>query len=260
METNRRNNNSGYSRQEYNREENMKRSSRERRPRSSEGSIPSGTVQRRPRQSEELHREEQLRRREALRRRRAREIKERQYLLIKIGIMSLLVLLLATGIGFFVYWMLDVDHAAEGALLFEDMAYEEARVEFELAIEEGKDLDEAYLGVALCSWELEEYDVMEASFEAAYLNGAVMTGSARNMLATVALKEKDYTLALTYIQEALLIDGNGSSLTSELLRNEIVCYEELGEWEIAKEKIASYLEAYPYDEDAIREADFLETR
>jgi len=42
--------------------------------------------------------------------------------------------------------------------------------------------------------------------------------------------------------------------------NQIVCYERLGDWENAKAKMTEYLQVYPDDAKAKREAKFLQTR
>ena len=42
--------------------------------------------------------------------------------------------------------------------------------------------------------------------------------------------------------------------------NEIICYEQQSDWENAKAKITEYINKYPDDEAAQREAEFLQTR
>lgn len=51
-----------------------------------------------------------------------------------------------------------------------------------------------------------------------------------------------------------------TKVLQEMRFNQIVCYEKLGDWENAKTKIAEYIQVYPDDADAQREAKFLETR
>lgn len=45
-----------------------------------------------------------------------------------------------------------------------------------------------------------------------------------------------------------------------LLKNEIVAYEGLGQFDVAKEKLESYLIKYPEDEGGFLEEEFLKTR
>jgi TolA-binding protein len=46
----------------------------------------------------------------------------------------------------------------------------------------------------------------------------------------------------------------------DLLYNEIVAYEKLGQFSKAEEMMQSYLKSYPDDQDAQREQLFLQTR
>lgn len=209
------------------------------------------------------HRPERTMDRDAIRAQRRKKMimerrrKRRQMVMVILSILALLVVL---AVGALLFWIFRVDHLEEGTILYEAGSYAEALVEFEEQIETEKSLDEAYLGVALCNWELENYEEMEVAFEMAYIYGATKTGASRNMLASVALQEENYESALVYIQEGLTLTGNSNELTQELLRNEIVCYEMLYDWDTAREKMSAYLEAYPNDEEAAEEAEFLETR
>ncbi len=79
-----------------------------------------------------------------------------------------------------------------------------------------------------------------------------------NGLAYCSIQEEDYDSALSYIEKGL--KEKDREETQVLLFNQIVLYERQGDFAAAKEKIAAYLEAYPGDEDAVRENYFLETR
>lgn len=79
---------------------------------------------------------------------------------------------------------------------------------------------------------------------------------AYNGLAMCAIKEADYDTALSYIEQGLACQDESAS--QELLFNEIVVYENKGEFETALGKCQSYLEKYPNDEDAQREYKFLQ--
>ncbi len=205
------------------------------------------------------HQERQIRR-DRLRRQRERQARLRRKRMIVLTVMGLIAILVLGGIGYGIYRILDVDYVAEGTELFEVGDYANALIAFEEAVDKGDDLDLAYLGVAYCNWELGNYVDMSTAFDQAYLNGASVTGASRSILASLALEDEDYELALSYIQEGLALDGNSAELKQELLSNEITCYENLGEWDTAKAKMVEYLVAYPDDEDAIKEAEFLETR
>ena len=52
----------------------------------------------------------------------------------------------------------------------------------------------------------------------------------------------------------------GNAYRQELSYNRIVAYENLGDFESAKKYMKEYLKAYPDDERAQREYEFLQTR
>ena len=49
-------------------------------------------------------------------------------------------------------------------------------------------------------------------------------------------------------------------MKQEIQFNVIVCYEKLEDWDNAKAKLEDYVAAYPDDEKAAKEAEFLKTR
>lgn len=77
-------------------------------------------------------------------------------------------------------------------------------------------------------------------------------------VASWQIGQGDYDGALATL-EAGLSKGEGA-VRQELLANEIVVYEQKGDFETAKLKMESYLETYPEDEKAQREYVFLKTR
>lgn len=91
-----------------------------------------------------------------------------------------------------------------------------------------------------------------------YLKKSEKKAIAYNGLAQCDIYDGDYDSALENIKKGLAV-GEGSELQG-LLYNEIVAYEYKKEFQIAKEKMALYLEKYPNDEEALRENEFLSTR
>jgi tetratricopeptide (TPR) repeat protein len=79
-----------------------------------------------------------------------------------------------------------------------------------------------------------------------------------NQIAVSKMKLGDYETALEYLEKGLAYQKSGTLRI--LKKNEIVAYENLGRYEEAKEKLVEYLESFPEDEDAEREAKFIETR
>ncbi len=91
-----------------------------------------------------------------------------------------------------------------------------------------------------------------------YLQSNTKSATVYNELGICKLKQGDASGALEAFQTALTLED--TSLRQTLRYNEIVAYEYLGEFEQAKSLLATYLESYPDDEAAKREAKFLGTR
>ena len=91
-----------------------------------------------------------------------------------------------------------------------------------------------------------------------YLAQSEKKAIAYNGLAQCDIYEGNYDSALKHIKKGLAA-GKGDELRG-LLYNEIVAYEYKKDFQIAKEKMAAYLEKYPDDVDALRENEFLSTR
>ena len=77
-------------------------------------------------------------------------------------------------------------------------------------------------------------------------------------MSTCYLYVKSYSQALDVAQKGLSYAG--SLEKKNLLRNEIIACENLGDYESAYTKIQAYLSSYPEDEEAKREMEFLATR
>jgi tetratricopeptide (TPR) repeat protein len=77
-------------------------------------------------------------------------------------------------------------------------------------------------------------------------------------LAKVLLEQGHYEDALRYIQQAKNI-GNISDEAS-LLKCEVICYEKIGEFQKAKERMEEYMQKYPLDAAAQKELIFLNSR
>ena len=69
-----------------------------------------------------------------------------------------------------------------------------------------------------------------------------------------------YDKAAEYYEKALTMKDISEELLKETKYNLIAAYEYAGNVEKAKENLSEYIEAYPDDESAVREAKFLETR
>ena len=110
----------------------------------------------------------------------------------------------------------------EGLELLEEQKYGEAAEKFQDAAEKGKDPGEAYRGIGIARWELQDYEAACSAFEKALENGAQKTATLYHFLGDCKMKLQDF--------------------------------------ESARTKLKEYLADYPDDEKASREAEFLETR
>ena len=63
-----------------------------------------------------------------------------------------------------------------------------------------------------------------------------------------------------YYEKALDHSDCSDDMKQEIQFNVIVCYEKLEDWDNAKVKLEDYVTAYPDDEKAAKEAEFLKTR
>lgn len=134
--------------------------------------------------------------------------------------------------------------------------YENARIYLDKAKEE-----EGYQAVLFLG---KTYEVLGDYNYAISVYNTFLTGGGQespeilNQLGLCKMEQKDYQGALEAFQQAMKIEDNG--MMQVLKMNEIVAYENLGEYQQAAALLASYLKAYPDDESAQREYEFLKTR
>ena len=121
--------------------------------------------------------------------------------------------------------------------------FESAAEEFQAAAEKDKDAAEAFRGLGIAKWELEDYEGARDAFKSALDNGAEKTGTLYNFIGCCDLRL-----------------GDPSSALQEMKFNVIAAYEGMEDFESAKTKLKEYLEEYPDDEQAQKEMTFLETR
>ena len=155
-----------------------------------------------------------------------------------------------------------------GVKALEEGNYEEAETQFtELTEESGKDGAEGYRGLGMVYYETEEYQKALEAFETAAESGIRPDVQMYNLMAVCAMQTEQYGTALEYIRSGLAVADSASAdeqpseeLIREMKFNEIVCCERQADWAGAKQKVTEYLEAYPDDEAAQKEAEFLATR
>ena len=103
----------------------------------------------------------------------------------------------------------------------------------------------------------ESYDYA-ISFYQAYLEANPESEQAYEELMAAQIVQKEYAGALSTLAEAA---GKLENLSGEKLDwYEIICYEYMGDYQTARDKAAAYAEAWPRNEKAQKEYEFLLTR
>lgn len=166
-----------------------------------------------------------------------------------IGIM--IVALLLTGCG---------SNASKGVSLLEEGKYEEAVEKFQADIEKEKNLDDAYRGMGIAYYEMGNYEEAVQYFEEALANETEETASIYHLMGTSCMLSEDYENTIVYYEKALKMEDCTDEMKQEMMRNKIVAYEKMLEWDSARNAAAEYLESYPDDEAVQKEAEFLKTR
>ena len=173
---------------------------------------------------------------------------------MKLALMIMAAMCLFTGCG---------NKVEDGTKLMEEGKYKEAADAYQEAIDEGKDLAEAYLGKGMAYFELEEYPAAKQALSDAIDSGIEETPIIYNMIAISDMEQGNIDTALVSFEKGISLAGSSDEydkVVQEMMYNVVVCYEKQTDWENAKAKIAEYIAKYPNDEDAQKEAKFLETR
>lgn len=148
----------------------------------------------------------------------------------------------------------------EGVSLLESGEYEKAAKKFKEAAAKKSDAGEAYRGLGIAKWELDEYEASLKAFQKALKNGAEKTAEIYNLMGSCELKLDDPKAALDDFSLGMECEDVDDALMQEMKYNEIAAYEQAGQWENARTKLKKYVKAYPDDERAKKEAEFLETQ
>lgn len=137
-----------------------------------------------------------------------------------------------------------------------------------------EDLPEAYRGIGMAYYELEDYEAARSHLQKALEEGGAETPTIYHLIGTCSMYLGDYDGALTAFdqgtalpQEAVFSEGTEweqqadyQAAIQEMLRNRIVCYEKKQEWDSVKAAVAEYAARYPEDAEAQKEAEFWATR
>ncbi len=148
----------------------------------------------------------------------------------------------------------------EGTEYLEEGSYEEALDSFQTAVEKKQSVGEAYRGIGIANWELGDYEAARDAFEAAIENDAKRTAALYNFLGCCELKLSNPKASINYFNLGLEAKDAGDDLIREMRFNMIAAYEQCEDMETARTLLSDYLEDFPDDERALKEAEFLETQ
>lgn len=148
----------------------------------------------------------------------------------------------------------------KGVENLENKDYAAAQENFQKAIEDKKNVADSYRGLGNAYYEQGKYEDALKAFDDAVSAGTKETGTLYNMMAVCKMQTESYEDAISYYEKALDASDCTDDMKQEIQFNVIVCYEKLEDWDNAKAKLEEYVDAYPDDEKAAKEADFLKTR
>lgn len=148
----------------------------------------------------------------------------------------------------------------KGMEALEGGQYDEAAKQFKEAVEKGQNKADSYRGWGIALWETKDYEGAKEALESALKEGSKKTGTICNLLGSCELQSGNMEEAITYFEEGLNTEGNDDELTQAMRYNCIFAYEKLGDMDTVKSLLTDYVVDYPEDEEAVKEAQFLETR
>ena len=147
-----------------------------------------------------------------------------------------------------------------GVELLEAGKYDAAVEVFQKDIKKKRNLDEAYRGLGIAYFELEDYEAAVEAFELALEHETKETAVFCSFLGASYLETEDYDKALDVYERGLTCKDLTEELEQEIQLNMIVVYERMGNWDAAKKQMDKYVKKYPNDSRVEKEAEFLETR
>jgi tetratricopeptide (TPR) repeat protein len=103
-----------------------------------------------------------------------------------------------------------------------------------------------------------DYSTAKYYYEKYIEEGGIDIPEVYNQLASCLIKMEEYEQAIAYLETGIAFAHN--DIIRVLLKNEIIVYEKLGDFEKALSKLQSYIAANPNDDDAKREKTFLLSR
>ena len=133
--------------------------------------------------------------------------------------------------------------------------YAKAKVEFKYAVDRGK--NEGYLWLAKCCNTKGESD-SALEYIDKYSKKEKRTSESYNAIAEAEMTLKNYNEAEKNIEKALT--EKNITNKQDILRNQVICLENLGKFDKAKAVASDYIKSYPTDKGMLDEWQFLSTR
>lgn len=116
---------------------------------------------------------------------------------------------------------------------------------------------DAYFYIAEIYSKKKDYSTAKYYYEK-YIEEGIIAPEVYNQIASCLIKLDEYEQAIPYLEKGTRYPNN--SMMKSILKNEIIVYEKLGDFEKALSKLQSYITVYPEDEDAMREKSFVISR
>lgn len=134
--------------------------------------------------------------------------------------------------------------------------YETALAELNKAFTNG--FTEAYYYIGEIYRQNKDYPNAIYYYENYIKSGSINSPNVYNQIASCLMKEGNSEDAIEYLE--LGLSYNQVDTLQILKKNEIIAYENLGKYDLAKEKLTDYVKNYPDDDKALREVTFVDTR
>lgn len=147
------------------------------------------------------------------------------------------------------------DYRERGHIYLLQGDYENARKELDKAINQKDVKSLLYMAQV---YEAEGNSKQAKALYESYVDKNGSDISALVVLGDMQMEAGNYSQAVEFYQQAL--KAGEPSNEQQIRRNEIIAYEQMLDFAAAREKMESYIEDYPEDEEAKREYVFLQTR
>jgi len=146
-------------------------------------------------------------------------------------------------------------HIAKGRVYIIKSDYAKAKVEFKYAVDRGN--NEGYLWLAKCCNTKGESNAALEYIDK-YSQKEKRSSESYNAIAEAEMALKNYNDAEKNIEKAL--KEKDVTNKQDVLRNQIICLENLGKFDKAKSYASDYIKSYPTDRGMLDEWQFLSTR